>query len=495
MSYTRLAVKGASTVLVISIIAAFLGYLVRLVLAKNLSIEEFGLFYAVFAFLSMLSIFKTLGFDTALIKFIPEFLHLKKNSYIKSSIIYAAAVQVVTNTIIIIAIYLASSYLASNFFQNPKADYVLKIMAIAFFIESFILVIKLSLQGFKKMVLFAGIDIIRMVLVLALVFLGFQLNYGLISPIVAYTITPIILTFIFGFILIRKVFPKFLASEFILSKKMFKKIFKYGIFVMAASLGILILGYTDIMMLTYFSGLTAVAFYSVALPTAKILIYFPRAISAILIPLSSELWTKKKKDMLREGMESLYKYSFIVIVPLVLIMFSFADIIINVLFGKTYLPASSAMKILSIGMIFATINGICSNFFSGIGKPQIASKMIYAGAIFNLLANLVLIPLLGIVGAAITTTLSYSLMMLIGLLNIKKFIVVKFPIKIWIKTLIVGFIFTTLIAILKKVLVLNIWAETAIVLIISGIFYILLLFLFKIVRSEEIRNLHKRIKA
>jgi len=133
MSYTKLAVKGAAIVFVISIVAAFLGYLVRLALAKNLTVEEFGLFYSVFAFLSMLSIFKTFGFDTALRKFIPEFIHHKQNDYIKSAIIYANAVQIIINTIVIIAIYLASSYLASNFFQSPKADFVLKLIAIAFF--------------------------------------------------------------------------------------------------------------------------------------------------------------------------------------------------------------------------------------------------------------------------------------------------------------------------------------------------------------------------
>tara|TARA_B100000315_G_scaffold250682_1_gene283917 strand:+ start:3816 stop:5303 length:1488 start_codon:yes stop_codon:yes gene_type:complete len=493
MNYTKLAVKGVTTVFVISIVAAFLGYLVRLVLAKNLTVEEFGLFYSVFAFLSMISIFKTFGFDTALRKFIPEFVHHKKNDYIKSAIIYANVVQIITNTIVIIAIYFASSYLASNFFQNPKADFVLKLLAIAFFTESFMLIIKLSFQGFKKMTLFSGIDVVRMILILSISFIGLKLNYGLVGPIIAYTITPIILTFIFGWILVKKVFPQFHKSELVFDKKLFKSIFKYGFFVMAAGVGALILGYTDIMVLTYFSGLTAVALYSVALPTTKILIYFPRAIAGILIPLTSELWAKKEKKKLRDGIESLYKYSFIVIVPLVFVMFSFADTIINVLFGKSYIAADNAMKILSIGMIFATINGVCSNFFAGIGKPQIASKMIYSGAIFNLIANLILIPILGIIGAAITTTLSYGIMMLIGLLNIKRFIAVTFPIKIWAKTLIIGALFVLIMRILKNVITLNVWIETAIVLTIAGISYIALLFLLKVINIDELEGLYKRI--
>ena len=86
MNYTKIAFKGALIVLVTSLFAAFLGYLVRVLLARNLSVEQFGLFYAVFSFLGLIGIFKSLGFDKAITKFIPEFQHKRKHDFIKSSI-------------------------------------------------------------------------------------------------------------------------------------------------------------------------------------------------------------------------------------------------------------------------------------------------------------------------------------------------------------------------------------------------------------------------
>tara|TARA_B100001971_G_C18180336_1_gene532392 strand:+ start:197 stop:748 length:552 start_codon:yes stop_codon:yes gene_type:complete len=180
-------------------------------------------------------------------------------------------------------------------------------------------------------------------------------------------------------------------------------------------------------------------------------------------------------------------------IPLVFMMFSFSDLVINVFFGGDYVPATNAMKILSIGMIFATINGINSNFFPGIGKPQIASKIVYSAAIFNFIANLILIPILGIIGAAITTSLSYFIMVLISLKNMRKFIEITFPIKIWIKTSIAGILFVLAIWILKKVINLNVWVETGTVLIISGMVYIILLFSLKIITIDELKDLYKRI--
>jgi len=492
-SYTKVAVKGVTIVLIISLIAAFLGYLVRFVLAKNLTVEEFGLFYAVFSFLGLFGLFKSLGFDKALRKFIPDFRQDKRNDLIKSSILYSSIVKLITNTIIIVIVYSLSAYLSINFFHNSKADIVLRLMAIAFFLDDFVLVLKFSFQGFKKMAYFSGIDLIRMLLILAVILIGFKLNYGLLSPIIAYTIVPIILFIIFGFILLKKVFPEFFKSKFVLEKGPLKKISKYSLFVMATSVGGVVFGYTDIMMLTYFSGLAAVGLYSIALPTAKVLIYFARAITGILVPLTADLYAKGEKKLLKIGIEELYKYSTIILVPAVFIQFSFADLIINMFFGKDYILAATALKILSIGMIFHILSSINWNVFSGIGQPQLNSKMIYSAAVFNFIGNLILIPFIGINGAALTTTGSHFIIMVYSMIKIRKFIDVKLPVKIWSKITLTGLIFTSVIWLLKKVIFLNAWLEAAIVLAISALVYLGLLFLLKIVDIDELKDVYNRV--
>ncbi len=493
MSYTKLAVKGAIITLVISLIAAFMGYIVRLILARRLSVEDFGLFYAVFAFLGMVAIFKSLGFDKCLAKFIPDFKYKNDNNLIKTSIIYVCFIQLITGIITIAGIYLLSDYLSANFFHSSKAGNILTLMAISFSIESFVLVLKFSFQGFKKMVYFSGIDLIRMILVSIIVLIGFKLDYGLLSPVLAYIIVPIILIIIFGWVFITSVFPQFMKSKFVLNIPMIKEISKYSFFLVENSVASLILQYTDMLALTYFSNLKNVGLYSIASPTTRVLMYFPRAIGGILLPLSAELWAGKKDRILKEGIESLYKYSIILIVPLVFTMFSFAELLITVLYGSKYASAANSMKILSIGMIFAIIYGININFFAGIGKPQITSKIVYTAALVNLVMDLILIPLIGINGAAITSTTSYFVMMIMGLMYIQKFIKVEFPLWVWAKTLTAGIVFIFVVWLLKQVINLNVWLETAIILLLSGTAYIALLFLLKVIRINEIKDVYKRI--
>ena len=493
-TYTKIAVKGAFIVLAISLIAGLGGYFVRLVLARGLSVEDFGLFNSVFSFLGLVGFFKSLGFDKALIKFIPEFRHEKRNDLIKSSIIYVTIILLITNLIVIGGVYLLSNYLAMKFFHSPQAVDLLKLLAIAFFIDSFVYIVRFAFQGFKEMAYFSVVEVARMLLVLIIVLFGFKLGYGGLSVVAfAYIMTPIILMISFTSIFLKKIFPEFFASSLVFDGLLFKKISNYGLFVVETSAAGLVLYYTDIMALTYFSGLAAVGLYAVALPTVKVFMFFPRAVSGILVPLTSELWVKKRKDLLKAGVESLYKYPFIIIVPLVLAIFSFADIIINVLYGSSYIPAANAMRILSIGMIFAVIYATNIDFFAGIGKPQITTKIVYTAAIINFIANMALIPIIGINGAAISTTIGYFIMMVMGLFYIRKFIDVSFPKAIWAKTFFAGIIFVFVIWILKKVLEWNVWIEMIVVLWAAFIVYICLLFILKIISLEEVNSLYNRI--
>jgi len=52
INYTKKIVSNASKLLIYSVLAAILAYIVRIVMARSLSPSEFGLFYAVFAFVA-----------------------------------------------------------------------------------------------------------------------------------------------------------------------------------------------------------------------------------------------------------------------------------------------------------------------------------------------------------------------------------------------------------------------------------------------------------
>jgi len=493
MNYTRKAVRGAGFVFVVSLLAAFLAYLFRLLLARNLTQTEYGLFYAVYGLLIFSTVFNNLGTSQALVKFIPEFKVKKRFNSIKNSIIYVAIIQLIISILIAFVLILFSDFLALNYFRNPQASLIIELFAIIFLLRPFTSLLTYIFQGFQRMKYFASVDFLRTSFILIITFLGFKLAKTVLVPTFAYLFTPIILLIILVPLLLKKVFPEFLEIKFTLDKKLIKKLIFFGFPLIFMSIGGLILNYTDTVMLTYFSGLKQVGLYNAALPTANILGYFSIALMAVVFPLTAELWARGHKEQLLDGINLLYRYSFIVILPLALTIFSFPEIILNILFGHTYVPASSVLRILSLGIIVMTITRINFSAISGIGKPKLIAKIILIGAILNIILNFILIPKYGMVGAAVTTFVGYLLMMGLSVANLKKLIGARAPIKYWIKNLFLGLIFVLIIFYLKNLLVLNVYLELAIVIGIAGIIYSGLVFALKLITITEIKELIKRV--
>jgi O-antigen/teichoic acid export membrane protein len=81
------------------------------------------------------------------------------------------------------------------------------------------------------------------------------------------------------------------------------------------------------------------------------------------------------------------------------------------LFGAGFTEARIVVLILAPGMLFTAITMIISHYFSGVGMPKYSMYGSAVGLVMTLSVGFILIPILGISGAALTTTLSYLVCM------------------------------------------------------------------------------------
>jgi O-antigen/teichoic acid export membrane protein len=81
------------------------------------------------------------------------------------------------------------------------------------------------------------------------------------------------------------------------------------------------------------------------------------------------------------------------------------------LFGVGFSEARTVVLILAPGMLFTAVTMIISHYFSGVGMPKYSMYGSAVGLVMTLSVGFILIPVLGIRGAALTTTLSYLVCM------------------------------------------------------------------------------------
>ena len=97
--------------------------------------------------------------------------------------------------------------------------------------------------------------------------------------------------------------------------------------------------------------------------------------------------------------------SFAVVAGLVFAILS--PLAIPLLFGSEFKNAISAGVILSIGVVFLSINQMLESGLMGLGKPKLVLLTQVVGLIFTIILLLVLMPRYNIIGAAIASTVSY----------------------------------------------------------------------------------------
>jgi len=478
MNYAKRIVKGGAIIFGMTILASGLGYLLRLFLARNLNINDFGLFYSVLAFVSFFWLFKDLGIGQALVKYIPDYIVNKKFKEMKSVIVFSYGLQYIIGFIIFFPLFFFSDYIALNFFHNISAAPIIQILSLEFLIAS--TVMRYILQGFQKINFFASIEFFRTLIIFILLF--FLIPISVSDVAIGYLSASIIIQIVFTayiFYLLRKH-----NTDLSNIRKRFSGVFKFGLAILGSGIAGWIIAYTDTLVITFFRSSAEVGLYQVALPTSQLLWIFVASLSGILFPVLSEMWAKNHKEHLSNGVSVLLKLSFILMIPLALIIISFPELILSILFGNSYIGAAFALQILSIGAIFYTLMTIFSTTLNAIGKPQINTKIIVLIAIFNLIFNIILVPLFGIIGAAIASITSYIIGFLLSAHFSKKHVILDIQWLSLIKTLVLGVIVLILIYIVKGLLIMEPIPEAIISLIIAFGFYVTVVF-YKVLDKND----------
>jgi O-antigen/teichoic acid export membrane protein len=278
------------------------------------------------------------------------------------------------------------------------------------------------------------------------------------------------------------------------TNSLIQKLRNFGFFVFFNAQGEFFIAYTDILAITFFRTLEEVGLYSAAVPIIALIMFIPFSLNSILMPTISEIWTKKRKDLISTEVQRIQKYALIAIIPIALSLFAFSDVAIRIFFGEKYVVASIILKILSIGAIINTLAVINKEILNGIGKPSVNSRIIFTAVVINLIGCLVFVPIYGMIAAALSTVFSYFVIFLLNSRQISKEIGPNISVMDSIKLFISGLLFLGTISLFKLV-EMNIWLKIIIAIIVASMVYMILLFLFKSLTKKEIILMKKRVSS
>lgn len=200
------------------------------------------------------------------------------------------------------------------------------------------------------------------------------------------------------YILYKRISKQKMHCSMSIARKMFQKS-KYYIF---SSMMITVFQQTDCLMINNMLGNTYTGYYSAAVTCAGI---FGFVYAAIIDSAKPIVFSSKKisQDKFEHNIKTLYAVIFYLSLVQAVISFALSKYIILALYGKEYLPAVKALCVSVWFVTYSYLGSVRHIWILAENKQKYLWINDVVGASVNVILNWCLIPVYGIVGAAIAS--------------------------------------------------------------------------------------------
>jgi len=401
MKLKKKTVIGISWIALSKYVNQFVLMVVKIVLARLLIPEQFGLFAVASIAVNSIKAMSNIGLNYALI-------HRRER------------IQEAANTALLlvfilaigkyILVYLIAGFVA-NIFNQPSAEFLIKILALNIFISDIGIVpsalldkeLKFKEKCYSTLLatITGGIFSIGLAIVLPLEekiwsLIGGCLTGSLVGSISVWRYCNL------------KISPKF-------DGKVALELVNYGKYCLGLSILMYLYNNLDNFVVGKILGMAALGYFTFAYGiTTKIGMNITSIFGTVALPVYAKLQDDIQK--LKQGYLRVLSYSSLLSIPTMCGIFILAPEIIRTVFGEKWLPAILPLQILSIFCLIRSIDTTTGELYAAIGKPKYNQNL----GLLNLTCMAITIyPLVlnyGTAGAALSITIARVITMCINFL-------------------------------------------------------------------------------
>lgn len=335
--------------------------------------------------------------------------HIASKSYQKQAVVVHMLMQLLGTAILLLFLYGAG---LTDLLGLHGSAVALRFTLLLTFINtaiSFFSGILLSMSGgIRKNSLLGLLSSSANVVFLLLLLLIFRLDY--MGAVYAYALAQLLKLLPMAVTVLRRT-PLQPVPWFSMSQKLVG----YGISAFIGNLMVSAVFRLDTFIIGYLQGMQQVGLYSVAVSFAEMALMVPGALGV-------SLFTHLPASGPEEQMLILARFSrgiLLIALLVAIIIFAGGYPLVVLLMGRSYAPSVLPLLLLLPGVVTMSVNYVYSNYFSATGRPAVTAICFSAGVAANIGLNFLLVPSYGINGAAIASSISYSVITLLFILQLQ----------------------------------------------------------------------------
>lgn len=412
--------RGAFGFLNIRLIGIGFTYAYTIYVSRTYGAAILGVFSICLAVLKISEICGKVGLDNALLRFVAQYTAQNRKDLARRVYFRAIKTAFITSFFIGVFIYFAAPYMALYIFHNTHLTIPLRIISLIVLPASLIELNASYLRGFRLIKSYSFfLNTSHFLFGIIIIIAGKRILAANTAPVAAYAIATAI-TIIISIIMVMVIGKSIKKTpdkpgDAIKTKELLRISFPM---LLTGSFSFF-LQYTGTLALGILTNNTKVGIYHAVLRLASLISFTLTSINSIAASKFSECYSTNDMDGFRRVTYHSTRLIFWTTIPpgIAFILFptTFAG-----LFGKEITGGVTALIILVIGFFVNSICGPVGTILNMTGHQVFFQYVMFAAAIINIIANIFLIPIFSINGAAIANTISMITWNVVSAIYVKR---------------------------------------------------------------------------
>ena len=459
------------------------------IITKILGAYDYGIWAQLSVTVSLLLPLALLALSTAFVRFFSSKNDKKEISRVFFSIFFFI---VLLSLVIIGVLFVFSESISLFLFNTSSYTTLVQITSFLILLEALFNITIFYFRIYRKMFIYTFLVILTSVgrislTIFLLIFFGYGIYGVVFSALFSYFLSLVIALII----IIKQVgfsLPSF--SEM-------PKYLRFSLPLAPTSLIFWVTTSSDRYIIGFLLGTISVGIYSAAYSIGYILYLFVKPLQIILLPQLSTLYDKGEIEEVKTYISYSLKFFLLISVPSLVGLTVMAEQILVLFTTIEFIKGITIIPLIALSAVFHGLFQIIINITVIYKKTKYNFWIQGLAALFNIALNFLLIPLFGIIGAAIATLLSFTIMFFAAYIVTIKFLRFKIDLFFVIKIILSSLMMAAIIYLFKE-------QNNIIFQIIIGIVtYFFFCYIFKIFNKKEILffkkllkfNRHNRVKT
>lgn len=383
-----------------------INFATQILIVRYLSQAEFGAFAYALAFANLAQTVITFGLDRAITRFVPIYEERGDYGRMLGTLLLAAGTFLLLGLGTVLIVLGLQDWLVGEVLEEPAAIALITI-----------LIFLAPIQALDDLIvgLFAAFGDARAILVrrhvvgpiarLLVVVLLVLTERGVGFLALGYVLTGLVIVVLYAGLLWHLLRARGLTRRFARSELQVPawEVLAFTVPLLSSDLLYSLMSTTDAILLGTFHDASEVAAFRAILPAAALNQLLLSSFALLYTPAAARLFARDDSA----GMNGLYWRTAIWMavfsLPVFLLTFSLAEPLTVLLYGERYRDSAPYLAILSLGMYFNAALGFNGLTLKVMGRVRYVVVLNLGAGVVNLALNLLLIPPLGALGAAIAT--------------------------------------------------------------------------------------------